>query len=188
MKKSILTVREMVEMAMLVGLAVLFDADFLKIQIRADGGSISLTLLPLFILAFRHGPLKGLIASGIIYGLITCLLDGYGFITYPIDYLLAYGSIGVAGFFRHLAFNRNPNDPIRVRNYIFLTLAVASALILNLAFRTLDGILLYEATFWASLVYNSVVLVSGAIVLTILFFIYYPLVQINKRYPLNSDK
>ncbi len=188
MKKSILTVREMVEMAMLVALAILLDMDFLKIQIRADGGSISLTLLPLLVLAFRHGPLKGFIASGIVYGLITCLLDGYGLITYPLDYLLAYGAVGVAGFFRTLAFNKNPNDPIKVQHYVFLIVGVMSSVVLKLAFHTLSGMILYETPFWGSLVYNSVVLVSGAIVLTILCFIYYPLVQINKRYPVRSEQ
>ncbi len=188
MKKSILTVREMVEMAMLVALAILLDMKFLKIQIRADGGSFSLTLLPLLVLAFRHGPLKGFLASGIVYGFITCLLDGYGLITYPLDYLLAFGSVGVAGFFRYLAFNKNPNDPLRFRNYVFLTLAVVSTVLLKLLFSTIDGMIIYEATFMESLIYNSPVIVSGAIVLTVLYFIYYPLVQINKRYPVHADQ
>ena len=171
-------------MAMLVALAVLLDMDFLKIQIRADGGSISLTLLPLLVLAFRHGPVKGFIASGVVYGLITCLLDGYGLVTYPLDYLLGYGSVGVAGFFRSLAFNKNPDEPIKFRNYVFLTIGVVSSVFLVLGFRTISGIVLYETPFWASVVYNSVVLVSGAIVLSVLYFIYYPLVMINKRFPL----
>ncbi len=187
MKKSILSVREMVEMAMLVAIAILLDLDFLKITINADGGSISLTLLPLLVLAFRHGPLKGFIAAGVVYGFITCLLDGHGFGTFPLDYLLGYGSVGVAGFFRHLAFNKNPDDPIRVRNYVFLTLAVLSSVLLTLSFWTLSGIVYWGVPFWGSVVYNSVILVSGAIVLTVLYFIYYPLVMINKRFPLARD-
>ncbi len=111
MKKSILSVREMVEMAMLVAVAILLDLDFLKITINADGGSISLTLLPLLVLAFRHGPLKGFLAAGVVYGFITCLLDGHGFGTFPLDYLLGYGSVGVAGFFRYLAFNKTRTIP-----------------------------------------------------------------------------
>jgi thiamine transporter len=183
MKKPILTVKEMVEMAMLVALAVVLDFDAFKIQIRSDGGSISLTMIPLFILAFRRGPIKGFIASGIVYGLITCLLDGYGFITYPLDYLLAYGSIGVAGLFKNLIFNKDSNAPIKYRQFVFLALAVVSSVFLRLGFHTISGMVLYETPFWGSVIYNSPVLVSGAIVLTLLIVLYYPLTKINRRFP-----
>ena len=37
-----------------------------------------------------------------IFGLVTCLTDGYGFYTYPFDYLIGFGSIAVFGFFSRL--------------------------------------------------------------------------------------
>ena len=85
-RKSFLSVKEMVEMALLVALAVVLDLDGFKISLSADGGSIGFTMVPLFILGYRHGFFKSLIGVGVIYGLTTALLDGHGLIYYPFDY------------------------------------------------------------------------------------------------------
>ena len=71
------------------------------IRIGATGGSINLAMLPLLIISLRHGPFKGFIGGGIIFGFITCLIDGYGLITYPLEYFLAFGIVGILGFFSH---------------------------------------------------------------------------------------
>ena len=60
-RKSFLSVKEMVEMALLVALAVVLDLDGFKISLSADGGSIGFTMVPLFILGYRHGFFKSLI-------------------------------------------------------------------------------------------------------------------------------
>ena len=102
-----ITVREMAEDGILVAAAVALN--FLKIPApeALTGGSINLQFLPLFILALRHGPLHGFIASGIAFGLITCLTDGYGFQYYPFDYLIGFGSAAVLGFFKPLILGKN---------------------------------------------------------------------------------
>ena len=106
-KKSFLSVKEMVEMALLISLAVVLDLDGLKISLGANGGSIGFTMLPLFILAFRHGFIKSVIGIGIIYGLVTNLLDGWGLVYYPFDYFVAYGlSIPLVGLFSRYVFNK----------------------------------------------------------------------------------
>ena len=72
-KKSFLSVKEMVEMALLISLAIILDLDGLKISLGANGGSIGFTMLPLFILALRHGYIKSLIGIGLVYGITTNL-------------------------------------------------------------------------------------------------------------------
>ena len=90
-KKSFLSVKEMVEIALLVAIAVILDLDGFKITLSATGGSIGFTMVPLFIIGYRHGFIKSLIGVGFIYGLTTALLDGHGIIYYPFDYFIAYG-------------------------------------------------------------------------------------------------
>jgi len=52
MNKSKFVVRDIVEIAMLVAIAVVLDLDFLKFTVFPAGGSVGLTMVPLFILAF----------------------------------------------------------------------------------------------------------------------------------------
>jgi len=104
MNKSKFVVRDIVEIAMLVAIAVVLDLDFLKFTVFPAGGSVGLTMVPLFILAFRHGVVKSFFGIGIVYSLITCMLDGHGWACFPFDYVLAYGSICLAGFFKPLIF------------------------------------------------------------------------------------
>ncbi len=96
MNKKILT---MVESAIMIALAVVLS--FVKVWSMPQGGTVSLTMLPLFVLSFRRGPVAGII-SGIIYGAISIIFDGviYHPMSILLDYTLAYGLLGVAGFFK----------------------------------------------------------------------------------------
>ncbi len=95
--KSILI--SMVETAIMVALAVVLS--FVKVWTMPQGGTISLTMLPLFLLAFRRGPWAGII-GGVIYGVISIIFDGviYHPMSILLDYTLAYGLLGIAGFFK----------------------------------------------------------------------------------------
>ena len=72
-QKDMMSPRDIAEEAILIALA--FILNFLKIGIGSTGGSINFQMLPLFLIALRHGPSHGLIAGGIVYGLLTCLAD-----------------------------------------------------------------------------------------------------------------
>ena len=95
--KSILIT--MLETAIMIALAVVLS--FVKVWEMPQGGTISLTMLPLFLLAFRRGPWAGII-GGVIYGVISIIYDGviYHPLSILLDYTLAYGLLGVAGFFK----------------------------------------------------------------------------------------
>ena len=100
-QKSIFTVKDLTEISVLVGLALVLDT-FVKIPIQIAGGSANIACVPLFIIALRHGPIKSFIAGGVAFGLLSCLIDGYGFIYYPMEYLIAFGAVSVLGIFGRL--------------------------------------------------------------------------------------
>ncbi len=89
----------MVETAIVIALAVILS--FIVIWKMPQGGTVSLTMIPIFLLSFRRGPWAGM-AGGIIYGAISIAFDGviYHPMSILLDYTLAYGLLGVAGFFR----------------------------------------------------------------------------------------
>ena len=177
-------VRDIVEIAMLIALAIGLDLPGLKIRVGVNGGSISFTMVPLLILALRLGMFKGFIGAGIIYGAITSMLDGWGIQYYLFDYLLAYGSLAVLGLFSPIIFKKDANIWIRLG---FLTIGIIIAVSFRLAFATLSGIIFYETPFVESLAYNALyILPSGGGALVMLLLLYKPLQVINDRFPVKS--
>ena len=89
------------ESAVLIALSVALS--FVKIEIGAFGGSIDFVMIPLFIIAFRNGVSYG-VASGLVFGFIKCLIGGgigWGIPSVLLDYVLAYGAVGIAGLFKN---------------------------------------------------------------------------------------
>lgn len=89
------------ESAVLVALSVALT--WVKIEIGAFGGSIDFVMIPLFIIAFRNGVGYG-VASGLVFGFIKCLIGGgigWGLPSVLLDYVLAYGAVGIAGLFKN---------------------------------------------------------------------------------------
>ena len=164
-------------------IASAFVLNFIKIPIAPTAGSINLQMLPLLIIALRRGPLDGFVAGGIVYGLLTCLTDGYGLATYPFDYLIGFGSVAVAGFFRALIFGKNQTG-YNVRGMLFLTLAIALSTAVRFIGGCTSSMVLYGYDLVAAMVYNYVyVFVSGALALAALLVLYGPLVRVNRLFP-----
>ncbi len=93
-------VRVLTEAALAIALA--FVLGLIKIFEMPFGGSISLEMVPLILLALRQGPLVGVVA-GAAYGLLD-LATPPVFAVHPVqvilDYPLAFGVLGLAGFFQ----------------------------------------------------------------------------------------
>ncbi len=84
-----------------VSLASSFVLSFIKIAPVQYGGSITFaSFVPLLIYTFYFGFSRGLIC-GLIYGVLQFLQDPYILtpVTFILDYLLAFASIAVMGFF-----------------------------------------------------------------------------------------
>ncbi len=175
------TVYEMVETALLISLAVGLDLDGLKITLSANGGSISFTCVPLILLALRHGFVKGFIGAGIIYGLITCLIDGYGLITYPLDYLLGFGSMAIVGLFRNKIIGENTS--YNWKGIVFLCVGIIVATLGRFLAGSLSGTILYQVDFVESMIYNaSYILPSGAAAIVIFVIFYKQILVIDKLF------
>jgi thiamine transporter len=82
-----------VALAFVLGFFVLFRMPY--------GGSVSLEMIPLILLALRQGWQVGVIA-GAAYGLLDLAIDPY--VVHPVqfilDYPLAFGVLGLAGLFK----------------------------------------------------------------------------------------
>ena len=179
------SVRDMCEIAIMCALAIAID-QLLNIKIGADGGSISFSCLPLFIISYRHGWFKGFIASGIVYGFITCVFDGWGLVTYPFDYLIAFGSIGVAGLFGRMIYKYVKGEGVKskIMSLLLILATVLIHIVIRLLSASIDSVLLYEVTFGAGLLYNLNYLWPTAIVLVIFLYVLLPaLLAVNNQYP-----
>ncbi len=81
----------------------------IKIFTLPQGGSVTLgSMVPIFLLALRRGPRIGII-GGVAFGLVALVEDVYSgveVIFYPaqviLDYPLAFGLLGLAGFFQKI--------------------------------------------------------------------------------------
>ena len=178
------TVYEITEMAIFIALAVLLDQPFMKIKLMSNGGSISFEWVPLIVIALRFGVMKGFIASGVIYGMISCIIGGYGIAFYPFDYLLAFGSIALIGSVSKILLNSNSSRPYTLWKVLILTSSIVVVTIIKMIVHVISGIIFWETEFIPSLVYNAPpALITGCITLVAMLILFGPLVMINKRFP-----
>ena len=84
-----------------VGIALAVLCSFIKVWEMPQGGSIALTMVPLFIISYRRGASAGIL-SGAVYGIISLLFAGvvYHPMSILLDYVLAFGIIGISGLFK----------------------------------------------------------------------------------------
>ncbi len=91
-------IRMLAELGIAIALALLLD--FLKVYQMPYGGSVSLEMLPIFIVAFRWG-LKGGLLAGTGFGLLQLVTGPYvvHWVQFFLDYPIAFGGLGLAGIF-----------------------------------------------------------------------------------------
>ena len=91
--------KAMTEIAVAVALSVVFH--FIRLFQMPQGGDVSLTMIPIIFIAYRRGPLAG-ITTGVLYGIINIMIDGtiYHPMSIFLDYIFAFGVLGIAGFFK----------------------------------------------------------------------------------------
>ena len=97
-----------------VCVATSFILAFVKIKPVANGGSVTLaSFAPVMLYAFIYGPQSGFIV-GLIHGLLNFIESPYILTpaTFLFDYLLAFASIGVMGFFGKLTRKERGLTPI----------------------------------------------------------------------------
>ena len=181
--KKPMTVHEIAEDAILVAAA--FALNFIKIPVGETGGSINLQLLPIYIIALRHGPFQGIIAGGIVLGLLTCFTDGYGFISFHYDYLIGLGSAGLLGFFKPLIMGKEQKS-YNVLGEIFIVVGIFVATVVRMAGAIASSMTYYgmQNNFWGAFVYNILYVGPSALAcLVVITGLYGPLLRVNKLLP-----
>ncbi|ALS74670.1 energy-coupled thiamine transporter ThiT [Planococcus rifietoensis] len=166
----------MVEIAIFAALG--FVLDFIAFRMP-QGGSVSLVMIPIVLMAFRRG-----IGAGVITGLLVGLLQivtgfisvaplSFGFVVMQVilDYLLAYGVVGLAGMMRGRYL-----EAVRARKtgkvIAMVALGVLIGSFLRYVIHVITGILFFGMfaegnVFVYSAVYNATYMIPVAIVAAI---------------------
>jgi thiamine transporter len=113
------------EIGLAVALAVVLDlvGKSLPLPRLPYGGSIGLRMLPILVVALRHG-IKGGIWVGTVYGLVDFVLQGLYFhpVQVILDYPVAHAAIGLAGLF---------HGGLEGRGNVWYTVRLASGIMLG---------------------------------------------------------
>lgn len=90
--------RKLTEIAVCVAMAVV--CSFIKVWEMPQGGSVALTMVPILFIAHKRGVTAGVI-TGTVYGLLSMMIAGviYHPASILLDYVLAFGTLGIAGAF-----------------------------------------------------------------------------------------
>jgi len=134
-RSNALRTNQLTEIGILLALAMVIELAFMFLPRQPQGGSVSLTMLPLFIIAYRHGLKVGVI-SGIVYGFLDLMLNGFTLWHWGslfLDYLFAFGVVG----FGALLFNLN-RDSIKL--FIF---GIIFGSFLRFVMHFLSGVILF---------------------------------------------
>lgn len=121
-----ITLRAVTEISVAVAMSVIFN--FLPLWKMPQGGSISLEMLPIFIITLRWGLKEGMLA-GLVYGLIQLAFNP--FIVHPIqlilDYPLPYMLLGTTGFLKN-RLDQNLNKYKKFNIYLIIALSIGGLL------------------------------------------------------------
>jgi thiamine transporter len=146
------------ETAVLAALAIVLHllCNLIPFLSMPQGGSVSLGMLPIIVLALRRGIKYGVI-GGVIFGFLNFMTDGFiihwGSIF--MDYLLACGLLGLAGLFKH-----------RSRTWLTIIMAVGLAGFLKYLCHSLSGVLFFTS-YAEEMGYNSL---SGYFYYSFIFY------------------
>ncbi len=137
MSQKALTTNQMAEISLLIAIAVVIELITMSLPLprMPQGGSIDFTMLPLIIIAYRHGFKIGII-GGMIYSLLDLIVGGLGLYHWGslfLDYLFAFGAMGLAA----LVFKINKE------NIIVFILGILLAGLVRFFFHFLSGVILF---------------------------------------------
>ena len=122
-----------VEMAVFSALAFIFDvlANVVSFSLWPQGGSVSISMVPIFLMAYRWG-VKGGLTTGLLLGLLQ-ILSGTAYIMHPVqgflDYMIAYTVVGTAGLvFKYAKSEKMEKRDVKTSTLIILGVLFGSTL------------------------------------------------------------
>ncbi|WP_110928957.1 energy-coupled thiamine transporter ThiT [Bacillus massiliglaciei] len=184
----------MVEIAVFAALALLLDlvSGFIFSRIWPQGGSVSIAMVPVFLMAFRWG-IKGGVLTGVLLGAFQILFGAVPFhlASWIIDYVLAFGVVGLSGVFMNkIAYYSKKGMMSKVNAYVVSGVFIGSFLRFLCHFAS--GVLLFgmyapkgqPATVY-SFIYNGTYMLPSAILSAVVLILIYaaaPKVLLKKAY------
>lgn len=185
----------LVEIAIFAALG--FVLDFLAIKMP-QGGSVSLVMVPIVLMAFRRGTVAGIITGlfvgllQIVSGLVSVAPLSFSFVVMQVilDYLIAYGLVGFAGLMRSQYLNYAQQNK-RKNMIITIVSAVLIGSFLRFVTHTITGIFFFATyapegknLYLYSIIYNATYMIPifllTAIVCSLLFIAAPRLLEPNK--------
>lgn len=180
------SVQEITETAVLIALAVVLDR-FGTIRYGVNGGSsLNFSAVPLIIIGIRYGYFKGFIASSVIFGVMSCLLDGYGFQTYPFDYFIGFAGYAIVGVFYNLGtkISKKTSKNQLFFQILFVLISYIPMTLVRYIGGMSSGYLLYETEFVENFLYQSTYIpVSAAISIGSVIILLPVIGMLNRMYP-----
>ena len=155
-----------------LSIALSFVLSCIRLYRMPQGGSVTPgSMLPIMLFAAAYGVGPGLL-TGLAYGVLQYLQGGW-FLNvwqFALDYLLAFGALGLAGLARHL--------PEKWGLYCAMVIAALGRALSA----TLAGYMFWDTAFWPSLVYNGTYLIPEIVICIILaVLIAKPVMKVMKQ-------
>ena len=126
MEKS--RVRTIAEVGLTIALFAVLDYFNIRMPINIAGGSVSLAMAPILVLALFRGPLIGVLA-GALCGGVDLMIAPYAMNVFQVvlDYPIAFGLVGLAGLMTSpLQKAYRAGDKKKIVLYIFCALLIAA--------------------------------------------------------------
>ncbi|MGV8082698.1 MAG: energy-coupled thiamine transporter ThiT [Coriobacteriia bacterium] len=175
--------RLLVEIALTVALCAVLNLIRLRLPINLQGGTISLVMVPLFVIALRRGFGPGIIA-GALYGFIDLIMEPqvYAWIQVLLDYPIAYGLLGLAGVWSRPYRKALGTAPLKAAGIGIAAMVIGG--LARLAAHWTSGIVFFgsfapegQPVWLYSLVYNASYLLPSVIGSIIVALIVLPLLE-----------
>lgn len=124
----------MMEIALMTALAVILD--FIPLFQMPFGGSVTLSMLPILVIAYRRG-LKAGVTAGFLFGTANLMFGPYivHWVQALLEYPVAFAVVGAAGLF---SFREQTSVKLK---YAYLCAGVALAIALRFAAHFTAGVI-----------------------------------------------
>lgn len=132
-----------------------------------NGGSISIAMVPIFIMGFRWG-IKGGVLTGLVVAIAQIIIPnmasmGGGPIQVFLDYIFAFSVVGVVG----IIANKLPKME-KKKQIIYASILMFVVGIIRTFAHVISGTVFWGTTFWGSIVYNAFYMLPSIILCIII--------------------
>ena len=179
----------LIEVAIFAGIGLVLD--MLSISLWFQGGSISLVMVPIVIMAIRWG-LAGGLSTGLLIGILQ-ILAGRAYILYPaqgfLDYFVAFTVVGLVALVRGKVLNAN-KEKNKGKIVTYIVIGSIFGGLLRLLTHVVAGVIFFSEAaegqnVWIySIVYNSGYMIPSIILTAIICSIIFtaaPRLLVSKR-------